>query len=195
MGIKEVRVGTTAAVLAILVDFRAYVGEQLAVYLISLVCTMQTSPEIDSPACAPACGVIAFYFQSLGCGSSKFRSLIYRNLMEWIEPQQMRLMTVVPILVFPIVIPLHQIASLTDVVRAQAAEGSLQLLLIIVIDAQDFCSLDGVFEELADDGEVGGSTIETAATVALVGDVICLWRCTRGCNQFVWIVWIRDEPL
>ena len=37
MGIKEVRVGATATVFAVLVDFRAYVGEQLAVYLISFV--------------------------------------------------------------------------------------------------------------------------------------------------------------
>lgn len=70
----------------------------------------------------------------------------------------------------------------------------MQLLLVIVVDAQGFCSLDGILEELADDGEVGGSAIETAATVALIGDVICLWRCTRSSNQLVWIVWIRDEP-
>jgi hypothetical protein len=56
MGIKEVRVGATAAVFAVLVDFRAYVGEQLAVYLISFVSTMQTSPEVDSPACTPTGG-------------------------------------------------------------------------------------------------------------------------------------------
>ena len=88
MGIKEVRVGATAVVFAVLVDFRAYVGEQLAVYLISFVGTMQTSPEVDSPACTPTGGIIALDFQGLGCGSSKFRSLVYRNLMEWIEPQQ-----------------------------------------------------------------------------------------------------------
>ena len=88
MGIKEVRVGATAAVLAVLVNFRAYVGEQLAVYLVSFVGTMQTSPKVDSPACTPTGGIIALDFQGLGCGSSKFRSLVYRNLMEWIEPQQ-----------------------------------------------------------------------------------------------------------
>ena len=88
MGIKEVRVGATAVVFAVLVDFRAYVGEQLAVYLISFVGTMQTSPEVDSLAYTPTGGIIALDFQGLGCGSSKFRSLVYRNLMEWIESQQ-----------------------------------------------------------------------------------------------------------
>lgn len=79
MGIKEVRVGATAAVFAVLVDFRAYVGEQLAVYLISFVGTMQTSPEVDSPACTPTGGIIALDFQGLGCGSSKFRSCLPKS--------------------------------------------------------------------------------------------------------------------
>ena len=119
MGIKEVRIGATAAVLAVLVNFRAYVGEQLAVYLVSFVGTMQTSPKIDSPACTPTGGVIALDFQSLGCGSCKFRSLIYRNLVERIESEQVRLVSMMPILVVPIVIPFQQIALLADVVRAQ----------------------------------------------------------------------------
>ena len=88
MGIKEVRVGATAMVLAILVNFRAYVGEQLAVYLVGLVGTMQARPEVDSPASTPAGGIIALDFKSLGCGSSELRGLIYRNLMERIESQQ-----------------------------------------------------------------------------------------------------------
>ena len=96
MGIKEVRVGTTAAVLAILVNLRTYIGEQLAVYLISLVCTMQTSPEVDSPACTPTCRIVALDFQSLGCGCCKFRSLIYRNLVERIESEQVRLVAMMP---------------------------------------------------------------------------------------------------
>ena len=50
MGIKEVRIGATAAVLAILVNLRTHIGEQLAVYLVGLVGTMQSGPEVDSPA-------------------------------------------------------------------------------------------------------------------------------------------------
>ena len=88
MGIEEVGIGTATVMLAILVNLRTNVGEQFAVYLVSLVGTMQTSPEVDSPACAPTGGIIALDFQGLACGSSKFRSLVYRNLMEWIEPQQ-----------------------------------------------------------------------------------------------------------
>ena len=134
MGIKEVRVGATAAVFAVLVDFRAYVGEQLAVYLISFVGTMQTSPEVDSPACAPTCRIVALDFQSLGCGCSKLGCLCYRNLVERIETEQVRLMAMMPILVIPIVILLHQVASLSNVVRTQAIESSLQLLLVITVD-------------------------------------------------------------
>ena len=155
---------------------------------------MQTSPEVDSPACTPTGGVIALDFQSLGCGSCKFRSLVYRNLVERIESEQVRLVAMLPILVVPIVIPFQQIASLADVVRAQTIESCLQLLLIIAVDAQGFGSLDGVLEELADDGKVGGTAIKTAATVALIGDVVSLWRCARGSNQLVGVVWVRDEP-
>ena len=91
-------------------------------------------------------------------------------------------------------VPFQQIASLADVVRTQTIESCLQLLLIIAVDAQGFGSLDGVLEELADDGKVGGTAIKTAATVALIGDVVSLWRCARGGNQLVGVVWIRYEP-
>lgn len=70
----------------------------------------------------------------------------------------------------------------------------MQLLLIIAVDAQGFGSLDGVLEKLADDGKVGGTAIKTAATVALIGDLVSLWRCARGGNQLVGVVWVRDEP-
>ena len=45
MGIKKVRVGATTAVLAILVSLRTHVGEQLAVYLVGFVGTVQSGPE------------------------------------------------------------------------------------------------------------------------------------------------------
>lgn len=82
MGIEEVRIGTATVMLAILVNLRTNVGEQLAVYLVSLVGTMQTSPEVDSPACAPTSRIVALDFQSLGCGCSKLGCLCYRNLVE-----------------------------------------------------------------------------------------------------------------
>ena len=134
MGIEEVRIGTATVMLAILVNLRTNVGEQFAVYLVSLVGTMQTSPEVDSPACAPTRRIVALDFQSLGCGCSKLGCLCYRNLVERIETEQVRLMAMMPILVIPIVIPLHQVASLSNVVRTQAIEGSLQLLLVITVD-------------------------------------------------------------
>ena len=195
MGIEEVRIGAATMMLSILVNLWTYVGEQLAVYLISLVGTMQTSPEVDSPTGTPAGRIVALDFQSLGCGCSKLGCLCYRNLVERIETEQVRLMAVMPILVIPIVIPLHQVASLSDVVRTQAIEGCLQLLQVIAVDTQGFRSLDSVLEELTDDGKVGGSSIETAATIAFICNIVCFWRSTRSCNQFVWIVWIRNKPL
>lgn len=124
MGIEEVRIGTATVMLAILVNLRTNVGEQLAVYLVSLVGTMQTSPEVDSPACAPTSRIVALDFQSLGCSCSKLGCLCYRNLVERIETEQVRLMAMMPILVIPIVIPLHQVASLSNVISSFGLCGS-----------------------------------------------------------------------
>ena len=59
---------------------------------------------------------------------------------------------------------------------------------------QGWSTLDSVLEELTNDGKVGGSTIETAATIAFICDIVCFWRSTRSSNQFVRIVWVWDEP-
>ena len=88
-----------------------------------------------------------------------------------------------PILVFPIVIPLHQIASLPDVVRAQAIEGRLQLLLVIVVDTQGFCSLDGVLKELADDGEIGGSAIVKGGPNTENAKIFIDWLLTKEAQE------------
>ena len=66
-------------------------------------------------------------------------------------------------------IALNSTAELND---GKPIGNPTESALLLWLDAQGFCSLDGILEELADDGEVGGSAIETAATVALIGNVI-----------------------
>ena len=72
--------------------------------------------------------------------------------MERIETQQMGLMAMMPVLVIPVVVPFHQVASLAYVVRTQTVEGCLQSLCVCLVDTQDLRTLDGVLEKLTDNG-------------------------------------------
>ena len=71
----------------------------------------------------------------------------------------MRLMAMLPIPVVPVVVPFLQITPLAYLIRMQTIDGILQSSLICKVGIECLCSLDGIPEELVNDGKIGSSSI------------------------------------
>ena len=69
MGIEEIGVGATGtSSVATLILIGGDEGEQLLIDMVGLLAIVQTRPEVDAPASAPACGLVAFLNQRLFAG-------------------------------------------------------------------------------------------------------------------------------
>ena len=123
MSVEEVGVGATAAAtVRSLVLIGRDVREQLLVDVIGLLGLVQAGPEVDAPARAPACRLVALDLQrSLCC----FLEGGIRQVVAGVESYQVALMTVLEVPVVPVVVPLVDVAHVPDGVGVQAGERLL----------------------------------------------------------------------
>ena len=115
MGVEEIGISaTTATTILSPVILRMHKGHQFAEDVVGTRSVTKPCKEIDSPACAPTCSFISLDLESPGTSLGKFRSAIDRDMMSGIEPEEMRLMTMVRILVLPVEVPFLQVALGTN---------------------------------------------------------------------------------
>ena len=104
--IEQVGVGTSSASCILsFVSVRTDITQQATVNVVRIFAVLQACIKVDTPAGAPARSIVAFDFQRTGTGLCQFRSFFYRQMMSRIQTEQMRLMTVLRFLVFPVVEP------------------------------------------------------------------------------------------
>ena len=113
MGIEEVRIGAAPTPV---VGSAGYILQQFAIDMIGLVAFMQTSPQVDAPACAPACGLLTLLDECL------LSSAIERlwQVITRIETNEVTLMTMSGVVVTPVVVPLVQVAVFSHGIGMQA---------------------------------------------------------------------------
>jgi hypothetical protein len=114
--------------------------------------------------------------------------------MTWVETEQMTLMTMLRILIFPVVEPLLKIAVLTYTIRKEILEGVVYLLYILMILTEDNSSITGVCETFTNHRNISKSTIEGSAYITSRSLVLILWRGRRCCDEIIRIREL-DKPV
>ena len=114
--------------------------------MVGLLCIVQTSPEVDAPACTPACCLVAFDLKRFG---SCLQQLFAIEVVAWIESDEMALMAMLEVPIVPVIIPFVQITHVSDGIGMQSGEGLLDSLILLT---KDLTCGDGIDEQFADDG-------------------------------------------
>jgi hypothetical protein len=114
--------------------------------------------------------------------------------MTRIETEQMTLMTMLRILIFPVVEPLLKISVLTYAIREEVLEGVVYLLYILMILTKDNSSITGVCETFTNHRNISKSTIEGSAYITSRSLVLILWRGRRCCDEIIRIREL-DKPV
>ena len=114
--------------------------------MIGLFGFVQTSPEVDAPASAPSRRVVSFDFQ--GTLSGLLQRAV-RQVLSWVEAYEVTLMAVLRVVVVPVVVPLVQVAVMSDGIGVQFSKCYLYLPILL---AHHLASSNSVDEELADNG-------------------------------------------
>lgn len=112
MGIEEVGIGASAPTAFLTRTVRGHVGQQCLEGLVGFLCLFQSCPEVNAPSRAPAGCTLAFLDEGVLAGFQQFG---IREVLTGIQADEMRLVAVLRVAVFPVVIPLVQVALLADV--------------------------------------------------------------------------------
>ena len=89
------------------------------------------------------------------------------------------------ILIAPVVIPLVEIAILTDGIGAQLVQAALHGRQLRRFGTNGAKCLHEVYFQFAYDGEVGCAAVAGHTHVALVGDIFVFGRSRRRCDELV----------
>ena len=92
-------------------------------------------------------------------------------MVAWVESDEMTLVTVLEVPVVPVVVPLVDIAHVSDGVGMQTGKGLLHLFVFL---SKNLTGSDGVDKEFAYDGHVCCAAIAGHTVIALIGLVFIL---------------------
>ena len=160
MSVEEIRVRATAPDVIGLYPVGQYVMQQFPVHLVGVVAVPQPRPQVNPPAFRPARRFIAFDLQRFAARLCQFGRAVRPDVVAGIQPEQMRLMPVFGINVFPVVIPFLQITGRSNLLRIQAGQCLLESSPKIGVYVQYFGGFDGLDEALANHSQVGGSSVQ-----------------------------------
>ena len=116
------------------------------------------------------------------------------DMVAGIKTDQVGLVAVVVVEIAPVVIPFLQVATPTYRIGVQPLQGMCQLLAQGRVDIQDLGGTEGVEEQLADDGQVGGAAITGHAMIAGTVHILVLGRRARCSDELLGMMGIGDEP-
>ena len=89
------------------------------------------------------------------------------------------------VLVVPVVVPLVEVSAVSDGVGVKPVKSILQRVTQRFVGAKRACCLQSIGEQLADDSQVGRTTIHGCALISFGVDVESLGRCAwRGDELF-----------
>ena len=166
MSIKEIRIGSPTLSTATRVGRN--ILQQLSIDFIGLIALMQTSPEVDAPAGAPARCLITFLDES--CLGSRVETLW--QIIARIETYEVTLVTMLRVIVLPVMVPLVQVAVLANSVGAEFFQGRLVCSDRITAHTTGCAN---ILQQFADDGEVGSTTVAGDTMITFVRLILVLW--------------------
>ena len=203
VGVEQVGVGAAATTrIRTTIAVGTDVAEQFAIDMIGVLCIVQSGIEVDAPASAPAGGLVAFQFK--GARGSTVDGLLgvcaIVKVMARVDAEEVTLMTMVRILVFPVIEPLLEVAFLADFVGVKAGEGGVELgdegepgdriaghttgtAGHTTGTAEYKGGVAGIGEAFANHGDVGKAAEAGAPVIAVGGDERVLGRSGRGGDE------------
>ena len=129
MGVEEIGISATSTTTILSpVILRMHKGHQFAENMVGTPSITKPSKKIDPPACTPTCRTITLDLERSGTSLGKFRSVIDSNMMSGIKPEEVRLVTMVRILVLPVEIPFLEVTFGTNLIRQEFCQGGIHLL-------------------------------------------------------------------
>ena len=130
---------------------------------------MQTSPEVNAPTSTPTSGFIALNLEgALTC----FLERSISQVISREEAYQMALMAMLEIPVIPIIIPLIQVAHVSDGIGMKFSQCLLHLLIFL---SKNLACSNGIDKEFTDDGQIGSTAIASSSMIALVRFIFVFW--------------------
>ena len=140
MGVEHVRI-------------RARRIEQHGENLVGVLGVLQTGPEVQPPADAPAGGVVAANLQRLSHRGGQFGRAAQRDLVAGKKSVKMRHVAVMNVrgLHVPVFQPFLELACFADLIRREPCASGGELFAEIFVHAENFRRADAVAEQVADD--------------------------------------------
>src|SRR5581483_2325665 len=119
---------------------------------VGMVAVAQARPKVYAPADTPAGGVVAADLQRTPSGRGKLRRPVHVDLPAWVEPVEMRDVTMVDLrrLHVPILEPLLKLPGLADAARRQPGARVTHRRSKLVLDAELGGGREQRFEQVAD---------------------------------------------
>ena len=119
MGIEQIGIGaSTSPCIRTFITIWTHVREEFAIDVIGILGIVQSGIEIDAPTRTPTCSLVTFQFEGLG-GSTMdvlFRVHTIIDVVPRIDTEEVTLVTMVRVFIFPIIEPLLQITLLSYLV-------------------------------------------------------------------------------
>ena len=103
---------------------------------VGVVAVEQPRPEVDLPGLAPAGAAVAAQLERPPHGRGEVRRVERVDLVAGIQPDEVRHVAVLRVLVVPVAIPLLQVAAAADLVGRQPVQRRLDPAAELSVDAQ-----------------------------------------------------------
>lgn len=125
----------TAIVFTVLMGLEAGMNRRFTMCLMDLINAVRADPRISSPTYTPAYEVITLSFRDLNYDYDGLKYLYCQGLIREVRARRIELVTVVPVLIVPVIVPLRRITSLSGIMEARTVRDDLRLLLVVAISA------------------------------------------------------------
>ncbi len=168
-GMRVEQVGVRAASRVLLLARRRHVVQVRPQHAVRVIAVEEAGPEPDLPRLAPAGAAISPEFERSPHGGREIGRVDGIDLVVGEQPDEVRHVAMLRILVVPVLVPLLEIAAAADLVRRHPVERRLHARAEVGVDPERGRGFDDVQEQAAHEGEVAGRHDRHRAHVAARG--------------------------